>query len=90
MNTTCTNCHTTFRNVDRNEDGAPEIPEQVLCAHPDCETYLCPSGCMELSFVCSACNRRFCNVHRPLLVDGETFCAECYFASQPANYQEAA
>jgi DNA-directed RNA polymerase subunit RPC12/RpoP len=92
MNATCTNCGTTFRNADRNEDGVPEIPEQVLCAHPECETALCPAGCRELSFTCAACSQRFCDAHPAFALDGEIFCAECFLASQPgcAEYPEAA
>lgn len=63
MTMTCKTCHSAFRNVDRDEDGTPEIPEQIICAHPDCETHLCPAGCVELSFGCEAWTKRFCNVH---------------------------
>src|ERR1039458_8706274 len=37
MNATCPNCSTLFRGVDRNEDGAPGIPDTLKCAEEDCE-----------------------------------------------------
>ena len=75
MTATCTHCETTFRNVDRNEDGSPAI-ETNRCAHPGCEVYLCRTGCEHLSFTCDACGRRFCSDHRVIL-DGLACCLGC-------------
>lgn len=81
MNTTCPNCTSLFRNVDRDEDGRPEVPESQKCASRYCETRLCPAGCQELSFSCAGCNQRFCNDHLHL-VDGLKFCRDCYEESR--------
>ena len=75
MTATCTNCETTFHNVDRNEDGSPYI-ETERCAHPGCEVYLCHAGCEHLSFACDGCRKRFCQGHG-FRVDGELMCIAC-------------
>ena len=75
MTATCTNCDSTFRNVDRNEDGSPAI-EATRCAHPACETYLCKAGCEHLSFDCEGCGKRFCADHK-LTMDGLSYCLAC-------------
>lgn len=59
MTSTGTNCETTFRHVDRNEDGSPAI-ESTPSAHPGCAVYPCQAGCEHLSFRCEPCNKRFC------------------------------
>lgn len=79
MTATCTNCESTFRNVDRNEDGSPSI-ETTRCAHPGCETYLCKAGCEHLSFICEDCGMRFCENHKVNLAD-LSFCAACAIAA---------
>jgi hypothetical protein len=74
MNATCTNCETTFYQVERNEDGSPYL-ETTRCAHASCEVYLCRAGCEHLSFVCDGCGERVCNDHR---VDvGDQLCPSC-------------
>jgi hypothetical protein len=75
MTATCPNCDTTFRNVDRNEDGLPAI-EKERCARPGCEVYLCRAGCEHLSFRCDGCGRRFCEAHG-LNFAGQRFCIAC-------------
>jgi hypothetical protein len=75
MTATCTNCDSTFRGVDRNEDGSSYI-ETTRCAHPGCEVYLCRAGCEHLSFFCEGCRARFCGEHK-LTLDGIELCAEC-------------
>ena len=75
MIATCTNCGTTFRNVDRNEDGSPAI-ENTRCARLGCEVYLCRAGCEHLSFRCDACRKRFCGGHKVAL-DSVAYCLEC-------------
>jgi hypothetical protein len=75
MTATCTHCDTTFRNVDRNEDGSPAI-ESTRCAHPGCEIYLCRARCEHLSFQCDGCGKRFCESHG-LNFGGATFCIAC-------------
>ena len=75
MTTTCTRCDTTFRGVDRNEDGSPAI-ETTRCAHPGCEVYLVPSRLRAPSFFCEGCRARFCDEHKVTL-DGMELCAGC-------------
>jgi hypothetical protein len=75
MTATCTNCDSTFRDVDRNEDGSPYI-ETTRCSHPGCEVYLCRAGCEHLSFFCEGCRSRFCGEHKVTL-DGLELCADC-------------
>lgn len=75
MNATCTTCSTTFRNVDRDEDGRGYI-ESTRCAAPGCESRLCKSGCEHLSFACEGCRKRFCESHKVAL-DGMAWCLAC-------------
>src|ERR1700694_5982664 len=75
MTATCTNCGTTFRSVDRNQDGSLAI-ETTHCAHPDCEVYLCHASCEHLSFTCYGCGRRFCSEHK-LVLDELSYCLGC-------------
>jgi hypothetical protein len=75
MTATCTHCESTFRNVDRNEDGSPAI-ESTRCAHPGCEVYLCNAGCEHLSFTCYACGKRFCLEHK-IVLDELPYCLGC-------------
>jgi hypothetical protein len=75
MTATCTNCHSMFRGVDRNEDGSPVI-ENTRCAHPGCEVYLCRAGCEHLSFTCDGCARRFCSTHE-VVIDELALCLVC-------------
>jgi hypothetical protein len=75
MDATCTTCLTTFRNVDRDEDGAPYI-ETTRCTHPGCETRLCKAGCEHLSFKCDSCNHLVCESHG-LTFGGERLCVTC-------------
>jgi len=75
MTATCTQCETTFRSVDRNEDGSPVI-ERERCAHPGCAVSLCLTGGEHLSFTCYACRRRFCADHKVAL-DGVAYCLGC-------------
>ena len=75
MTATCTNCDSTFRNVDRNEDGSPAI-EKERCARPGCEVYLCRAGCEHLSFRCDGCGLRFCEAHG-LSLGADRFCIGC-------------
>lgn len=75
MTATCTNCETTFRHVDRNEDGSPAI-ESVRCAFPGCPVDLCRAGCKHLSFECEGCGKRLCTEHQ-IDVDGMTCCLGC-------------
>jgi len=75
MTAMCTNCDSTFNNVDRNEDGSPAI-ESVRCAHPGCEIYLCKAGCEHLSFECNSCSKRVCEAHG-LNFGGGRFCIAC-------------
>jgi hypothetical protein len=75
MTATCPNCETTFRAVDRNEDGSAAI-ENERCAHPGCEVYLCRAGCEHLSFRCEGCHRRFCSAHK-VTIDELALCMEC-------------
>jgi hypothetical protein len=78
MTATCTNCESTFNNVDRDEDVSPAI-ESTRCSQPECEVYLCGAGCRELSFQCEGCGRRFCGEHK-LAFDGFPFCLVCAIA----------
>ena len=75
MTASCTNCGSTFRNVDHNEDGSPFI-ESERCCLPGCEVYLCHAGCLHLSFFCEGCRSRFCGEHKVSL-DGLELCAVC-------------
>jgi hypothetical protein len=75
MIATCKHCDSTFRNVDRNDDGSPYI-EATRCAHPGCDVDLCQAGCEHLSFICDACGRRFCSDHKVAL-DGLQYCHGC-------------
>src|SRR4051812_9664165 len=75
MDATCTTCSTTFRHVDRDEDGSPYI-ETTRCAHPGCEVYLCKAGCEHLSFTCDACDKRVCQAHG-LAFRHERLCIAC-------------
>jgi hypothetical protein len=84
MTATCTYCESTFRNVDRNEDGSPAI-ENTRCAHPGCEVYLCRAGCQHLSFECDGCRSRFCGEHK-VTFDGHPFCLGC--AAEAVESQE--
>jgi hypothetical protein len=86
MTATCPNCETTFRGVDRNEDGSPAV-ETRRCAHPGCEVYLCKAGCEHLSFHCEGCRQRFCSDHG-LNFGGARFCPACVLES--AESQEPA
>jgi len=89
MNATCKTCQTLFRSVDRSEDGIPEIPEQTKCADGECETYLCPAGCQELSFVCADCNQRFCHIHPVFVLDRDKYCGACFLEMRQAMLIEA-
>jgi hypothetical protein len=75
MIATCTHCESTFRNVDRNEDGSPAI-DTTRCADPGCEVHLCHAGCEHLSFTCDACGRHFCGEHKVVL-DELPYCLGC-------------
>lgn len=75
MTATCTNCDSTFRKVDRNEDGSPAI-ENTLCGHLGCEVYLCRACCEHCSFTCEGCARRFCSEHQ-VTIDELALCLEC-------------
>ncbi len=75
MTATCPNCETTFRGVDRNEDGSPAI-EITRCTHPECEIYLCRAGCEHLSFTCEGCRQRFCSAHK-VTIDELALCLGC-------------
>jgi hypothetical protein len=75
MTATCPNCDSTFRGVDRNEDGSPAI-ENTRCAHPGCAVYLCRAGCEHLSFTCEACGKRFCSEHQ-VTIDELALCLGC-------------
>jgi hypothetical protein len=83
MTATCTHCDSTFRNVDRNEDGSPAI-ETTRCAHPTCQTWLCHAGCEHLSFACEGCTKRFCNSHK-FTVDAYPYCIDCALADIEAQ-----
>ena len=78
MTATCTHCESTFRNVDRNEDGSPAI-ESTRCTYPGCEVYLCRAGCEHLSFQCEGCSKRFCSEHK-VTFDGFQVCLACAIA----------
>ena len=86
MTATCTNCETTFENVDRNEDGSPCI-ENEQCAQGGCDVYLCKEGCAALSFACEDCRKSFCAEHR-ITLDGLTFCPVCAIAYVEAQEPE--
>jgi hypothetical protein len=101
MTATCTHCDTTFRGVDRDEDGRPYF-ESTRCASPGCEVYLCGAGCESLSFACDGCGARFCLEHIILVPDGTPrplkCCAVCAgeveriapVPIRPREYQEVA
>lgn len=75
----CPVCESVFPHCDRNEDGAPEIQGLQKCAADDCETFLCPAGCMEhFTFVCDGCGQRFCHLHAVYAEGGERFCRRCF------------
>ena len=78
MTATCNRCESTFRHVDRKEDGSPAI-KSTGCSQPECEVYLCGAGCMELSFQCEGCSKRFCCEHK-LTLDRFPFCLACAVA----------
>ncbi len=75
MNATCSNCNTSFHNVDRNEDGSPAI-EATRCEHPGCEVYLCRAGCDHISAACTFCGVRVCEEHY-INWDGSATCLTC-------------
>lgn len=75
MTVTCSNCQSTFRNVDRNEDGTPYL-ETTRCASAGCEVHLCRGGCEHLAFYCEGCSLRFCECHSHS-IEGSLFCAAC-------------
>jgi hypothetical protein len=75
MTATCAHCYSTFRNVDRNEDGSPPI-ETTRCARPGCQVYLCRAGCEHLSFTCESCRQRFCSTHK-VRIDELALCLGC-------------
>jgi hypothetical protein len=85
MDANCPNCDTQFTGCDRDEDGVPEVPDTVKCAVPECEVYLCQAGCEHLSFLCSACNRRFCYAHTRIQIAGDSFCGDCNADATPAR-----
>lgn len=74
---TCPHCDSAFL-CDRNEDGQPEIPNTLKCADQDCQVRLCPAGCEHLSFVCAACDRRFCDRRARAQCSGNVFCGGCW------------
>ena len=86
MTATCTNCDSTFRGVDRNEDGSPAI-ESTRCAHPGCEVYLCRAGCEHLSFTCEGCRKRFCAEHK-VTFDELPHCLGCAAADVESQEPE--
>jgi hypothetical protein len=86
MTATCTHCESTFRNVDRNEDGSPAI-ENTRCANPGCDVYLCRAGCEHFSFQCEGCHKRFCSEHK-VTFDGFQFCPACAIAEVEAHEPE--
>jgi hypothetical protein len=75
MTANCTNCDSTFRGADRNEDGSPYL-ETTPCPHPGCEVCLCQAGCEHLSFNCDACGQRFCAEHK-VVFDALRYCLGC-------------
>lgn len=88
MTDTCKSCDTRFENVERNEDGAPEIPGQ-FCAGETCRTFLCAGGCTEhLSFVCFSCGERFCNEHLVQFEDRK-WCTGCAAEARIQAEEEA-
>lgn len=88
MNATCQHCDSTFRDVDRNEDGSPAI-ESTKCAHPDCQVYLCGAFCQQLSMLCDACGQRFCLAHGDIVFDGAQYCAPCFLAMRQAVLEDS-
>jgi hypothetical protein len=92
MTATCPYCDTQFHNVDRSEDGAPEVPEARRCAQPGCEVELCKAGCEELSFECEGCSKRFCQEH-DVRIYGMPHCLPCaldavYSEEPPCHCQQ--
>ena len=86
MTATCSHCESLFQHVDRDEDGSPAI-ESARCSQPGCEVYLCGAGCMELSFQCEGCDKRFCGEHK-LTLDGFPFCLACVIADVESQEPE--
>lgn len=75
----CPLCESVFSHCDRDEEGAPEIADLQRCAAADCETFLCPAGCMvHFSFVCAGCGKRFCHVHAVFTEGRDGFCRGCF------------
>lgn len=71
----CPTCNTTFHNLDRDEDGRPEIPDTKPCNSPGCEARFCSAACEHLTFSCEGCGKRFCLEHKVDL--GELYCGPC-------------
>ena len=71
----CPTCQTRFAHLDRNEDGAPELPVASRCRHPGCEARFCGPECDPWSFLCE-CGRRFCRTHAVDLF-GMKLCLPC-------------
>ena len=71
----CPVCGTVFRGVDRDEDGAPEVPAAGPCALAACGRTFCTEGCEERTFVCD-CGHRFCRDHA-IAAAGVELCPEC-------------
>jgi len=59
---TCITCSHVFYRLERDEDGAPEIPGQK-CAIPECETWICEAGCSDHHSLHCECGRRVCQEH---------------------------
>lgn len=59
MKFTCPTCNTSYRNIDRDEDGIAQTPT-IKCADPNCPTLLCPYCA---SFSCAGCGQTFCVDH---------------------------
>jgi hypothetical protein len=88
MDAICSTCATMFRGVDRNEDGAPEIPDTVKCASEDCEAWLCPVCREHFAFECDACGHWFCNQHMIVTIDRLKLCGPCHLDIPVLDYED--
>ena len=88
MTATCRTCETVFENADRNEDGAPEVPDTVKCSDPDCEVYLCPVCPEHGAFECDLCYHQYCQRHMLVTIGREKLCGFCHLNLPVLDYED--
>src|SRR5437899_3236814 len=83
MNSECETCGSLFHGVDRDEDGAREVPGQK-CDDEFCRKWICKAGCQELSFECDGWGHKFCESHQ-INFQSMRLCIGCLQETLEAN-----